>query len=85
MYTILFDRTFKTVGNFQGAGTPGTSDSQSGILHFTIPLSRASKQVQYLAGTTNGTNQFYMMFASDSAAAAHPQAYWSIKGFYRDI
>lgn len=85
LFTILWDRTFKTVGNFQGAGTPGTSDSQSGIVHFTIPMMRAKKQVQFLSGSTAGTNQLYLLYASDSSAAAHPQAYWGIKGFYRNI
>jgi len=83
-FTILCDHTFTTVGNSNAAQTPGTSVLTSGVKTFKIPLTRAQKQAQYSAGTTNGTNQLYIGVISDSALATHPSVAYSGKVVYRD-
>lgn len=88
LYTILFDKTFVTVGPIPGSAaiTPTTSESVTGLHFYKLSTRNLQKQVQYAGGSTNGTNQIYIITMNDtvSAAGARPQVLFTFKGFYRD-
>lgn len=85
LYTVIFDRNYKTVGNGVNAQQPLTSDVQSGLQMSKISTRFLKKQVQYNAGTTAGTNQIYLIACSDSAVATHPTLFFAIKTYFRDL
>lgn len=68
-YRILYDRTYKMVGNASAATTPNTVAS---VVQFKGIVRVPRKQLQYQAGTTVGTNQVYLMVFSDSTAIPNP-------------
>jgi len=82
-YTILFDKTYKLVGNGTSGTFPGTDSSVQYRRHL-ISFKRATKRTQRIGGSLVGTNRMYMCFISDSAAPTHPVINWSSKVFYRD-
>lgn len=82
-YTILFDKTYKLVGNGTAGTFPGTDSSVQYRRHL-ISFKRAQKNAQRIGGSLVGTNRCYMCFVSDSAAPVHPVINWSSKVFYRD-
>jgi len=84
-YKILFDKVFTTCGNANAATTPNTNFVTTGVRKFTVSLARAAKTVQYVGGTTVGTNLFYLLLVSDSALATHPQVGLTLKGYYHDV
>lgn len=83
-YKILFDKTWKLVGNGSSASVPYTQASTTGIKRFKISLKKARKQVQFAGGGTTGTNKLYLMYMSDSAVTPHPSISYTTKVFFRD-
>jgi len=83
-FKILFDKTWRTVGNTNAATTPGTSALTTGVLSYQIPLTKATKKVQYVGGALTGTNRFYVITMSDSILATHPSLTYTTKVVYRD-
>lgn len=85
-YLVLFDKTWKTVGpsNNTLVQGPNTNATTTGIMHYRISLKRATKHVQYVAGSLTATNRLWTMFVSDSALATHPSVAYTFKSFYRD-
>jgi len=84
-YTVLYDNHVYVVGNEQSAPNANITPS-TGIIRVRLPTNKWAKQAQYAAGTTNGTNQIYIIYGSDTSAAggARPVIAYSIKIFYRD-
>lgn len=89
-FSILWDRTFTTVGNNQAATSPGTSIMTTGPRSFKIPLtakyipsSPFSPDVQY-NGALTGANRLYLFYVTDSAAIPHPTMAFSCKVVFRD-
>jgi hypothetical protein len=58
-YTVLYDRVF-----YLHAGNALDGD--------VIEVTPSSEHLQFVAGTTSGTNQLYLLTISDSSAASHP-------------
>lgn len=84
-YTVIFDKVYRTVGNGGVASGSYADNMTTGVLHYSIPLKKCQKQVQFAAGSsTVATNMFYQLSVSDSALATHPQITLSIKTFFRD-
>jgi len=92
-YTILYDRVFLTVGSFyNGAAAvtpstflgPGTDTSSTGVHQIRIPLTKARKDVQYVAGGAQATNRIFIIWVSDSSFASHPQLAFMSKIVFRD-
>lgn len=82
-YKILFDKVFTTVGNNSSASNP-YADNVTLYRSYKISLKRATKKVQYVAGTTVGTNRFFIILLSDSSLVTHPTVSYTTKVFYRD-
>jgi hypothetical protein len=70
-YDILVDKLY-TLHSYQ----PVVTDMI--IYDFKNP------KVQYVSGTTTGSNKIYMYFVSDSGAATHPSLYFVSKLLFRD-
>jgi len=83
-FIILFDKTWRTTGNANAATTPNTSVLTTGVLTYRIPLTKATKKVQFQAGGATATNRFYVLQISDSALATHPTLAFSSKAVFRD-
>jgi len=84
-YTILYDNHEVCIGNGQAAAAPSERPT-TGIIRVKIPTTKWAKQAQYAAGSTNGTNQLYIIYGSDTAVAGanRPFIAYSIKIFFRD-
>lgn len=81
LFKIMFDQTFKTVGD----GSTDTPLQDSSRQHLKRILRIPNKFAQYTAGhTTNGTNQLFMIAISDSSATTHPSIFFTFKIMYRD-
>lgn len=86
-YKILHDKNYVMIN-----GSPSSALSQNPNLQYqgvqnhryTISLKRATKKVQYTAGTLTGTNRFYMILVSDSSVTPYPSIQFSTKIFYTD-
>jgi len=74
-YHILYDKTFRTVGAV-GAST-SVADNYSHYMSFYVPLQKAKKKIQYIAGGANCLNQIYFFMMSDlPAVATNPSISW---------
>lgn len=73
-YHILFDREYFLAGN----GFLDTNDiasvgcCTSKYVFLSIPLKRAIKQIDYIAGGVTGNNKLYIATCSDSSVTPHP-------------
>lgn len=83
-YAVLFDKSFKTVGNGNVVGTPFTQGATSGCQYFKIPLTKARKNVQYVTAGLTGTNRIYLYFVSDNVLATAPTLAYTTKIVFRD-
>lgn len=82
-FKIIYDTLFDVVGNgLSASNTYAPNMLRSWSLH--IPLTKISKQLQYVGGTTVGTNHIYMLQVTDSSATTHPTTIWSLKLFFKD-
>lgn len=84
-YTILFDEVFLTVGNGNTATNPPQCNVSTGVRRIRISTRGMTKQAQFTAGATTGTNMIYLFQVSDSALATHPTTAYEMKAFYRDF
>lgn len=75
-YKILMDRSW-ALDVFQTGGALRTSFMRKKI---RIPRPK----MQFLAGSTNGTNKVYMLLISDSGAVSHPGVRYTAKLNFRD-
>lgn len=83
-FKILFDKVFVTAGNGNAATTPNTNIVNTGVKVYKIPLTKATKKVQYSGGGLTGTNRLYIFQVSDSVLVTHPTVSWSLKTVFRD-
>jgi len=88
-YTILYDRVFTTIGCGNngvatGANVGVTDMTTTGVHQLRIPLTKARKNVQFVAGGLQGTNRLGLFYVSDSALATHPTLAFMSKVFFRD-
>lgn len=83
-FTVVYDESFKTVGNGQAATSPYTSTSTTGIQHRDISFRFAKKKCSFVGAGTTSTNMFYVAVVSDSGVVPHPTLLYQIKTFYRD-
>lgn len=81
LYKILWDKFYFCAGNGGAASNPYTPTSEQ-PLYFRVPVT--PKQVQFAAGTTNGTNKVYILYLSDSGAISHPVIHYATKLLYTD-
>lgn len=82
--TVLFDKLFNCSVNSVGFAN---DNFESGIRYFKIPLKRAAKQCQFVAGGATATNLFYLLVGHDdgvSATTARPAYSYDLKIVYRD-
>jgi len=83
-FTILYDETFKTVGNQLAATTPGTAITTTGVQERKISLKFALKKVHYAAGGVTAGNLLYLALVTDSSVVPHPTITYQMKMFFRD-
>lgn len=87
-YTILKDKMMVLVNNqLQLAGTAGWTTYQSNhcrLVKFKINTKKCRKMQQFVAGTTDGTNQIFELLVSDSSVAPYPTVIRNSKIFFRD-
>lgn len=82
-YTILMDKNLYLNGYHTAVGETGASYAV--IRHYKIKLGKkVHKDVQFVAGTTAGTNKLYWIIMSDSGAIPHPNYSLDAKTFFRD-
>jgi len=70
-FTILYDR----MHSFAGTATNPTASSNQ-CVSVQIPLGKARKRAEFVAGSANGSEQIYILFISDSAVIPYPVLNW---------
>lgn len=80
-YRVMYDRVHKLIGNASTANTPNTAAS---VKQFVFSLRIPRRQLQYVAGTTTGSNQIYIMAFSDSAGIPNPSLNVGYKCMFTD-
>lgn len=80
-YVILYDTLFHMEGNGSAATAPYGPTSQN---TFSYTLKPRWTELQYVGGTTVGTNHVYYFVISDSTVAPHPAFQVSCKVHYTD-
>lgn len=81
-FSIIFDKTFKTVGD--GASGSPYQDSFRQSLMRVLRIPR--KNIFYnTTSSTIGTNQLYYLAVSDSTTINHPGIFWTMKLPFTDI
>jgi len=90
MYKILYDRNITLNGRANsstGVGQTFTTDSTtSTCIQRTafIPMTKATKKVQFTAATTEGTNKVYLMVIGSEPAGTPALFAYNLKIFFRD-
>lgn len=82
-FRVIFDKAYSLVGNGTADTYPGTTSTVI-YRRYKISLRKARKRVQFTAGTTEGTNKFFFLAITDSAAGPNPEVAFSIKTFFTD-
>jgi len=83
-FCIVYDESFKTVGNQLAATNPATSDLTTGVQDRSISLKYAQKKCHFSAAGVTASNLFFIALVSDSSVAPHPTITYQVKTFYRD-
>lgn len=81
LYKIMWDKFYHIEGNGTTSSQPLTS---TGIRPFHAILHMPNKQLQYVAGSTTGTNQFYYLAVTDSSVTSDPTLTMSVKFMFTD-
>lgn len=83
-FTVLYDETFKTVGNQLAATTPATSIITTGVQTRDVSLRFARKKCGFTGASTNANEMLYLLIVTDSIVAPHPTISYQMKTFFRD-
>lgn len=83
-YHIIKDICFNTVGPTDTVSGSFPQSNHVRNFVFKIPVKRINKKIQFVGGTTTGSNKLYYLLVTDSTAAPHPTYWFNSKIYFTD-